>query len=166
MSYVEAVRRNLLSDYRIIAWGISEREAEEAQKIADELNAAAKSDESVDTRWDRSMAMRVLSLAAFVAGCVPKVEIRSVIAFCNRVRISSELAQAVSSEPIQNWLKSYFERLGLKQPPAEIQVWHVDATYSSVKRNEALHQLGTATNEAPFCISNVGILAKERIPRV
>ncbi len=160
LSYVDAIKRNLLSDYRIIAWGISEREAEEAQKIADELNEAAKTDDDTETRWDRSMAMRVLSLAAFVAGCVPDTQIRSVIAFCNRVKISRELAQAVISHPVQAWLKSYFQRLGLAQPPANFRVEHVDATFSSAHRNKALHELGAATNKTPFCISNVGIFGE------
>ena len=160
LSYVEAVEKKLLSDYRIVAWGMSEQEAEEAQKIADELNEAAKSDGASDTKWDKNMAMRALTLAAFVAGCVPNVRIRSVIAFCNRVKTSSELAQAIGSKPVQRWLKKYFKRLDIKRTPAKLQVQHVDATYPSAKRNAALHHLGTASEVKPFCITNVGIFGE------
>ncbi|MCY3884204.1 MAG: DEAD/DEAH box helicase family protein [Gammaproteobacteria bacterium] len=160
LSYVDAVERNLLSDYRIIAWGIGEREAEEAQQIADQLNEASRTDEQDESRWDRSLAMRALTLAAFVAGCVPSTSIKSVIAFCNRVKISSELAQAVGSQPVQDWLKRYFKRLGITKQPAELKVEHVDATHTSNKRDNALEQLRIATEEQPFCISNVGIFGE------
>ena len=160
LSYVEAVKRELLSDYRIIAWGISERESGEAQKIAKELNAISRKSDDSSNLWDSNKAMRALTLAAFLAGCIPNANVRSVIAFCNRIKLSSELALAVASEPIQEWLTGYFERLGLEQPPARFRVEHIDASFHSAKRNNALHKLGMATQDNPFCISNVGIFGE------
>ena len=160
LSYVDAVQRELLSDYRIIAWGISEGEATETEKIVDKLNAISEEDKDSDTKWTTSLAMRALTLAAFVAGCVPDANIRSVIAFCNRIKISTELSKAVQSQPIQEWLTRYFERLGVKRKPARFGIQHVDATYPSAKRNDALHKLRAASVANPFCISNVGIFGE------
>ena len=160
LSYVEAVHRKLLSDYRIIAWGISGREAVEAQLIATKLNSIISKTEDASSHWDTSKAMRALTLAAFLSGCVPKAHVKSVIAFCNRIRFSSDLALAVASEPVQKWLKSYFERLGLKQSPAQYSIEHVDASFHSGKRNDALYKLSKASQDSPFCISNVGIFGE------
>ena len=160
LSYVEAVQRNLLSDYRIIAWGISGREAAEAQVIATKLNSIIRNTEDASSHWDTSKAMRALTLAAFLSGCVPKAHVKSVIAFCNRIRFSSDLALAVASEPVQQWLDSYFKRLGLKHSPAKFSIKHVDASFHSGKRNEALYQLRTASQDSPVCISNVGIFSE------
>lgn len=160
LSYVEAVRRELLSDYRIIAWGISEQETGEAQKIAKKLNEISGTSDDTSNHWDSKKAMRALTLAAFLAGCVPDAKVRSVIAFCNRIKLSAELALAVESEPIQEWLNEYFQRIGLERSPSEFRVEHVDASFHSAKRNEALRTLGSATQENPFCISNVGIFGE------
>ena len=163
LSYVSAVKRGLLSDYRIIAWGLGEKEAIEAQHVADELNKTLSKDSTdgeLQTRWDRNMAMRALTLAAFLAGCVQKVPIKSVIAFCNRVKISSELAEAVTSKPVQDWLRKYFKRLKIEPDPAKFHVKHVDASYQSSERNDVLYQLGEASAANPFCITNVGIFGE------
>ena len=160
MSYVEAVERDLLSDYRIIAWGISEYEAAEAQKIAEKLNAREGEDTENDTRWNPTMAIRALTLASFLAGCVPETQVRSVIAFSNRIKMSSDMARAVQTEPVQEWLRGYFKRLELKLPPNDFKVEHIDATYSSARRSDALHNLATASATSPFCISNVGIFGE------
>lgn len=158
LSYVEAVERELLSDYRIIAWGINE--SDEIHEIAKKLNINSKASDDKSSLWDSNKAMRALTLAAFLAGCVKSVNVRSVIAFCNRIKLSSELALAVESKPIQEWLTGYFERLGIEQSPADFNVEHVDASFHSAKRNDALHKLGTATQKNPFCISNVGIFGE------
>ena len=161
LSYVEAVSRDLLSDYRIVAWGVGEREAEEAKKIADELNkAAVTDDQESDARWDQKMALRALTLAAFVAGCVPDANIRSCIAFCNRIKISKDLALAVASDPVQGWLKRYFKRLGIDKAPSPIGITHIDSSFPSNKREDALYRLGSGSNEQPFCISNVGVFGE------
>ena len=158
LSYVEAVDRELLSDYRIIAWGISE--SEEVHEIAKKLNILSNSSDDKSNRWDSSKAMRALTLAAFLAGCVKGVNVRSVIAFCNRIKLSSELALAMESKPIQDWLAGYFEHLRIEHSPANFNVEHVDASFHSSKRNDALYKLGAATREKPFCISNVGIFGE------
>ncbi len=160
LSYVEAVERKLLSDYRIIAWGISESEAVEAQEIATKLNTIAKESGDTSNHWDTAKAMRVLSLAAFVAGCVPDAKIKSVIAFCNRIKISRELAMAIVQEPVQKWLKGYFERCSIQKLPVNFDITHIDASHHSAQRNNALYRLGSATAAQPFCITNVGIFGE------
>ncbi|MDE0309263.1 MAG: DEAD/DEAH box helicase family protein [Acidiferrobacterales bacterium] len=158
LSYVDAVKRNLLSDYRIIAWGI--RESDEVHKIAKKLNENTILSDNDASHWDSNKAMRALTLAAFLAGCVKNVNVRSVIAFCNRIKLSSELAIAVESKPIREWLADYFQRVGIKQSPVKFNVQHIDASFPSAKRNDALHKLGAADLESPFCISNVGIFGE------
>lgn len=160
LSYVEAVTGDLLSDYRIVAWGISDQEYGEAEEVAKQLNEIARDSDEATSNWDSRKAMRALTLAAFLAGCVPNIEVRSAIAFCNRVKLSSELALAVESKPIQEWLKRYFERLGIEQKPNSYRVRHIDATSDSNTRRDALWDLRNADQENPFCVSNVGIFGE------
>ena len=159
LSYVEAVKRELLSDYKIVAWGLNAEDEQEAQRIAAELNRLALGADSKMT-WTTGSAMRALTLAAFLAGCVPKVEVHSVIAFLNRVKISSELAVAVNSKPVKKWVKKYFSRLELESEPRQFNCTHIDAKHSTNTRKNALRNLGDSTEQNPFCISNVGIFGE------
>ena len=158
LTYAEAVERNLLSDYRIIGWGIGESEEGELQQIVNRLNAAEVNPQA--HKWNKALAMRALTLATFAAGAVPETAIKSIIAFCNRVKISKDLAEAVVSEPVQEWLKGYFKRMGIEREPVEFATQHVDATFPTSQRNDALHKLGSASTDNPFCISNVGIFGE------
>ncbi len=151
LQYSEAVDRNLLSDYRIIAWAMGDEETDTAHKLANELN------ENTDEKnWTTSRALRALGLVVLLAGGVPSVNIRSVIAFCNRIRNSSELTEAVKSETVRKWLKNY---LNEKKPKA-YRIAHVDASHRINFRNDLLNELAAASEEKPYCISNVGIFGE------
>ena len=155
LQYSDAVEQNLLSDYRIIAWGLGDEESEAAQKVAEELNKQALEQDETP-RWNTTRALRALGLASFLAGVLPKVSVRSVIAFCNRIKISSDLTAAINSNAVKSWLKTYIEG----QDPRSYQVTHIDASHRINVRNEALNGLAIASEDAPFCISNVGIFGE------
>ena len=161
LSYKDAVEKDLLSDYRIIGWGMGDEDIHAGQQLADELNSESK--EKGGFRWTKDLAMRVLMLAAFLAGAHSNNEsdsVRSVIAFLNRVKFSKEIAKAINSESVQKWLETYFKRLGVDKNPNEFLVEHVDASHSITTRNKHLRKLAGAQNSSPYCISNVGIFGE------
>ena len=161
LSYKDAVKKDLLSDYRIIGWGMGDEDIHAGQRLADELNSEFK--EKGGFRWTKDLAMRVLMLAAFLAGAHSNNEsdsVRSVIAFVNRVKFSKEIAKAINSESVQKWLETYFKRLGVDRNPNEFLVEHVDASHSITTRNKHLRKLAGAQNSSPYCISNVGIFGE------
>ncbi len=155
LQYSEAVERNLLSDYRIIAWAMGDEETDVAHELANELNEKAREKDEIET-WTTNRALRALGLVLLLAGGVPEVNIRSVIAFCNRIKNSYELTQAVKSKTVEKWLKNYLD----SESPKAYQVAHVDATYRISIRNRLLNNLASASEQKPYCISNVGIFGE------
>lgn len=113
LGYKEAVARNLLSDYKIIALAMGHEESEVASQVAKELNEQA-ADDNRKPNWTTGKALRALGLAAFLAGALPKVNIKSAIAFCNRIKMSEELVKAIRSTPVREWLEDYMK---LVTPP-------------------------------------------------
>ena len=163
LSYKDAVEQNLLSDYRIIGWCIDSTHADEAQTIAEKLNAE-RTDETGE-RWTKDLAMRALMLAAFMAGGVKSnkdiaIGVQSVIAFSNRIDKSAKIASAIGSDPVKEWLEKYFKAHMDGVEPKEIQAQHIDAKHAMATRQEALRKLANATPDKPFCISNVGIFGE------
>ena len=160
LSYRDAVERNLLSDYRIIAWAIGDSESKDATRIAEQLNKEANDQNSEKPKWTTALAMRALTMAAFLAGVLPNTQIKSMIAFCNRTKYSSDLVNAIQSQPVREWVAKYFEIQGLDVVPNLYKVAHVDASHATTVRNEVLNDLSTATIDSPFAISNVGIFGE------
>ena len=163
MSFVEAIERELVSDYRVLVVGVNEREASMhgADKRVTEITASdrarkAKVDSDYATKllgcWD-AMATPQSQIRApgTVAGEVPDAaehrHLRAAIAFTNTVRSS----QACSED-------AYFADEGLEgrlwEAIAEdvrtanggrrfldLEVDHVDGTTRAVARSEALSAL-------------------------
>ncbi|MDE0251825.1 MAG: DEAD/DEAH box helicase family protein [Gammaproteobacteria bacterium] len=163
LGYKEAVKRNLLSDYRIIALAMGDRESEVATRVAEQLNKQAVNDKN-KPEWTTGKALRALGLAAFLGGAVPTADVKSVIAFCNRIKISKELVNALESEPVRLWVKEYLQsiqKVTSTNPPEKLyQLKHIDATHRMSQRESALKRLALTDYENPFCISNVGIFGE------
>ena len=119
LGYKDAVAKNLLSDYKIIAMAMGDEETEVASQVAKELNEQA-ADDNRKPNWTTGKALRALALAAFLAGALPKVNIKSVIAFCNRIRISEELVKAIRSTPVREWLEDYMQSATPPPPPPSL----------------------------------------------
>ena len=106
LGYKDAVERNLLTDYRIIALAMGDRESELATRVAEQLNEQATDDKN-EPEWTTGKALRALGLAALLGGAIPSVDVKSAIAFCNRIKISKELVRALDSEPVRRWVEEY-----------------------------------------------------------
>ena len=161
LTYREAVERDLLSDYRIVAWGIDQTAGEDFRNLVE--SSTTKEGETV--QWDAATSLRALTLALFLGGASREkgkkpINIKSVISFVNRVKTSKDMARVLNSEPIEKWLVQYFKEARYKRKPRPFHATHVDATFVSAKRDTALHKLGAATLDTPFCISNVGIFGE------
>lgn len=156
LSYLEAVEKNLLTDYRIVAWAMGSETADVAEKLANELNRDIE--DNSDLRWTTARALRALTLAAFLAGGVPGRKVNSVIAFCNRIQVSRELAAALNTDTVREWIETVFSDEVTDLSDYEID--HVDASHSSSIRNLKLEKLHKAAETGPYCISNVGIFGE------
>ena len=163
LSYRDAVARNLLSDYRIVAWCVGEHEVEIAEKIAKEFNEEAISNDTKPS-WNTAKALRALGLGILLSGGMGKTEnpvsIRSVISFSNRVKSSMELERAINSPTVRKWLAEYLKKDEPKLEPAEFEIKHLDAKNRTSERNKHLMKLAHGTAAKPYAITNVGIFGE------
>ncbi len=104
-SYAEAVANGWLTDYRIIAIGVNDKDAyETANRLAADGNK----------KLSTAHFLKGLVLALVMGGALrPKgVEIRSSINFMNLIARSKEMATALQSLTVRNWLKRRLEAGG------------------------------------------------------
>ena len=166
LTYRDAVQQGLLSDYRIIAVAVSqegcavgEQLAQETRKRVEEESDAGELDDP--RRTSTSLAIRKVALALALAGGVEerggeRLRLRSAIAFCNKVSRSRDLASELGSEDLQNAV------LGLlpTAAPHRFAIEHRDAGHSAPERADVLKRLASATPDAPFAVTNVGIFGE------
>ena len=155
-SYVDAVRNRWLSDYRIIALGVSDPEA---YQVANELaRDAAGEGRSKLTTVDH---VRGLALALAMAGGTRtdderSVDVKSCISFMNTVNKSKNMAANLQTDAVGDWLRG---RLGEREP-ASFTLEHLDASSNVAQRDNAKQRLAEACAESPHGIVNVGIFGE------
>lgn len=159
-SYVDAVRNNWLSDYRIIAVAIHD---ETSHNLANDLAKTTTSQGR--RRLTTTDYLRGLALAITLSGAATKennepLPIKSCIGFMNTVDGSKTMARDLDKPEVQEWLKSYAETKLPDHQPAQYSLAHLDATSSVAKRDEAKTDLANATEANPHCVMNVGIFGE------
>ena len=152
-SYKDAVKNGWLSDYRIIALGINDEESfNVAQQIAED---------DKNTKLTTGSLLKGLPLALVMGGAtVDKTgPIRSSISFMNTIAKSKQMTDVLNSQRVHDWvtekLKTDYDRKS-----ATYKLEHLDASDRVSKREKAKGKLGSANNESPYGICNVGIFGE------
>ena len=159
-SYRDAVKNEWLSDYRIIAVGISGAESHEV------ANALANTTESrgrnplTSTHFLRGLAFTLAMGGATKGREDEEININSCIAFMNTVDKSDNMVKALDTEPVRNWLCNRMREMDTGRAPATYTLDHLDARSNVTKREEAKARLAEGTVEKPHGVINVGIFGE------
>ena len=159
-SYRDAVNNEWLSDYRIIAVGISGAESHEV------ANALASTTESkgrnplTSTHFLRGLAFTLAMGGATKGREDEEINIQSCIAFMNTVDKSDNMVKALDTEPVRNWLRDRMREMDTDKVPAAYTLDHLDASSNVTKREEAKAKLAEGTLEIPHGVINVGIFGE------
>ena len=159
-SYRDAVENKWLSDYRIIAVGISGAESHEV------ANALASTTESrgrnplTSTHFLRGLAFTLAMGGATKGREDEEINIQSCIAFMNTVDKSDNMRKALDTEPVRNWLRDRMREMDTGKAPAAYTLDHLDASSNVTEREEAKAKLAEGTVEKPHGVINVGIFGE------
>ena len=159
-SYRDAVENRWLSDYRIIAVGISGAESHEV------ANALASTTESkgrnplTSTHFLRGLAFTLAMGGATKGREDEEINLNSCIAFMNTVDKSDNMVKALNTEPVRNWLGDRMREMDTGKAPAAYTLDHLDASSDVTKREEAKAKLAEGTLEKPHGVINVGIFGE------
>ena len=159
-SYRDAVNNEWLSDYRIIAVGISGAESHEV------ANALASTTESnghnplTSTHFLRGLAFTLAMGGATKGREDEEINIQSCIAFMNTVDKSDNMVKALDTEPVRNWLRDRIREMDTGKAPAAYTLDHLDASSNVTERDEAKAKLAEGTLEKPHGVINVGIFGE------
>ena len=159
-SYRDAVENRWLSDYRIIAVGISGAESHEV------ANALASTTESkgrnplTSTHFLRGLAFTLAMGGATKGREDEEINLNSCIAFMNTVDKSDNMVKALNTEPVRNWLGDRMREMDTGKVPAAYTLDHLDASSDVTEREEAKAKLAEGTLGKPHGVINVGIFGE------
>ena len=156
-SYVEAVRNEWLSDYRIIAIGVNDKEAYEA------ANSLARDTQSVGrSKLTTDHYMRGLAFALAMGGATQghDVDIRSCIAFMNTVDKSKNMAEDLGTQVVRDWVSNWLRENGDGRAVSNYSLEHLDASSNVAARETAKMRLARADSDNPRGVINVGIFGE------
>ena len=165
LSYKDAVEKGYISDYRIMAVMVPASGHEVANREARKREAKlAKEGDGTSAGVTTSLNVRKLAYAMAIGGMVPdpkgdgQLPIGASIAFCNRIHQSKDLADALTGQPVMDWLRKL--AMGTDAEAKEYRIEHRDSGDSAARREEALQGLRKATTDKPYGVSNVGIFGE------
>lgn len=159
-SYKEAVENGWLSDYRIIALGVNDRDAYEA------ANALAKMTKSKGRRaltahdFIRGLGFTLAMGGALRGSDEGDVKIESAIAFMNTVDKSKNMAADLESDVVREWLDRWMSENRAGASGAKFNLEHLDASSNVTKREQAKDRLAEACEAEPHGVINVGIFGE------
>ena len=156
-SYMEAVRNRWLSDYRIIAMGINDREAFETANILAKNTRSKGRGKLTTTDYLRGLAF-ALSMGGATQG--EKVDIRSCIAFMNMVDKSKNMAADLQTDRVKKWVSRWLDENADGRTVSDYSLEHLDASSNAAARETAKGRLAAADAENPHGIINVGIFGE------
>ena len=159
-SYRDAVENKWLSDYRIIAVGISGAESHE---VANALASATESkgrNPLTSTHFLRGLAFTLAMGGATKGREDEEININSCIAFMNTVDKSDNMVKALDTEPVRNWLHDRMQEMDTGRVPGAYTLDHLDASSNVTQRDEAKARLAIGTLEKPHGVINVGIFGE------
>ena len=159
-SYVEAVSNQWLADYRIIAVGVN---GPDEFRIANTL--AGQTQSKGRNPLTSAHFLRGLAFSLAMGGATQQrgdgtVPIKSCIAFMNTVDKSKNMAEALQTPAVRNWLQGWLDDHQEGQTAANYTLEHLDATSNVTARDNAKHRLAESTEANPHGIINVGIFGE------
>jgi len=151
-SYVDAVKNNWLSDYRIIALGVNDKDA------FNTANNMASGSEKLSV----TDSLRGLALALVMGGVLrqSKTEICSSINFVNTVKKSKDMTRLLQSQEVRDWVQRRMKEVNVEGETAHYKLEHLDAKSKVSAREEAKARLSSGTKTNPYGIINVGIFGE------
>ena len=159
-SYVESVSNKWLADYRIIAVGVN---GPDEYRIANTL--AGETQSKGRNPLTSSHFLRGLAFSLTMGGATQQrgngtVPIKSCIAFMNTVDKSQNMADALQTPAVRNWLQGWLNDHQEGQTAASYTLEHLDATSNVTARDNAKRRLAESTEDNPHGIINVGIFGE------
>ena len=158
-SYPAAVEDDLLSDYRIIAFTTNADTWKTAGRIVEQVKKTEKATKLKITEAVRWLTYGIVLYGGTLDGG-EAVDVRSSIAFLNRVDKSHALANWLTSDRGRREIIEYIKRRGLEPREINPGVKHLDANHPATERRKALRELDAATAAEPRGICNVGIFGE------
>ena len=156
-SYLEAVRNRWLSDYRIIAMGITDPEAfKTANELAKETKSTGRG-QLTTTDYLRGLAF-ALTMGGATQG--KEVDIRSCIAFMNTVDKSRNMAADLQTDNVKEWVSRWLSENADRRAASDYSLEHLDASSNAAARETAKGRLAAADAASPHGIINVGIFGE------
>ena len=156
-SYLEAVRNRWLSDYRIIAMGITDPEAfKTANELAKETKSTGRG-QLTTTDYLRGLAF-ALTMGGATQG--KEVDIRSCIAFMNTVDKSKNMAADLQTDNVKEWVSRWLSENADGRAASDYSLEHLDASSNAAARETAKGRLAAADAASPHGIINVGIFGE------
>ena len=156
-SYLEAVRNRWLSDYRIIAMGITDPEAfKTANELAQETKSTGRG-QLTTTDYLRGLAF-ALTMGGATQG--KEVDIRSCIAFMNTVDKSRNMAADLQTDNVKEWVSRWLSENADGRAASDYSLEHLDASSNAAARETAKGRLAAAGAASPHGIINVGIFGE------
>ena len=156
-SYVEAVRNGWLSDYRIIAVGINDKEAYDAANLLAQNTRSVGRSKLTTDHYLRGLAFALAMGGAAQGG---DVDIRSCIAFMNTVDKSKNMAEDLDTQRVKDWVSKWLRENGDGRAVSDYRLEHLDASSNVAARETAKTRLASADSENPRGIINVGIFGE------
>ena len=144
-SYQYAVEHDLLTDYRIIAFGVDEQAWEAAERICRQVDTKQRRDKkgTLDLSTSEALAWLIYGIVLYGGANAAdgQVRIRSSIAFLNRTARSSAMAKWLRSPEAHDEICRYFRAKGLPEPDCEPDIQHLDAGHPASKRRVGARQI-------------------------
>ena len=159
-SYRNAVENGWLSDYRIIAVGISGAESHELANTLANATESRGRNPLTSTHFLRGLAFTLAMGGATKGRKDEEINIKSCIAFMNTVDKSYNMVKALDTEPVRDWLRDRMREMDSDKAPANYTLDHLDARSNVTKREAARARLAEGTLEEPHGVINVGIFGE------
>ena len=152
VSYQSAVQNDLLTDYRIIAFGVDEAAWAAADRICRQIEAKERKEKRKQSGLGTADALAWLIYGIVLYGGVgsdeaeDRVRIRRSLAFLNRTARSKEMARWLCSTDGREEIEAYFRAKELPAPTGSHEVIHLDATHSAAQRRAELVKLASGSS--------------------
>lgn len=160
LAYKDAVEKEFLSDYRIIAIGVDDRAWAAANRIV-QLFEQSQETRGLTTREALSWLVYGVTLAGgAVGGDDGSVRVSRSLAFLNKVQRSGQMVKWLDSDEGRSEIERYFSEGGFAGTGRRYAVEHLDAGHPVRERRRALRELAAADAEKPRGIANVGIFGE------
>ena len=166
LTFKEAVEKNMLCDYRVIALGVAEDTMDAKLndvllELNDDIGGVGK---AADAQAFLALGAIGLAINGFVEGPNEPGILARTIGYASNIRRSKWFADALRKTEIEEWIASANQnsQVNVRQKAVvSIQAEHLDGTSSALQRNNALRNLHSeASEQSPRLISNAQLFTE------